>query len=197
MKNNILLTGGAGYIGSHITYELCDLGFNVVVYDDLSNGFEENIDPRATFINGSIFNPQLLSSSLSNIDSVVHLAALKNAGESMINPSLYSSQNIVGSLNVIRACIENNVKKIVFSSSAAVYGLPNYLPIDELHETHPINYYGYTKLCIEKNLIWFNKIHGIKIACLRYFNAAGYDTEGRIKKVEKNPSNLLPLVMEV
>ena len=197
MKDNILLTGGAGYIGSHITYELCELGFNVIVYDDLSSGYEDNIDSRATFIKGSIFDFQLLSDSLANIDSVIHLAALKDAGESMSKPELYSHQNIEGSLNVIKACIKKNVKKIVFSSSAAVYGIPKYLPIDESHDTNPINYYGYTKLCVEENLIWFNKIYGIKIACLRYFNAVGYNANGIIKKVEKNPSNLLPLVMEV
>jgi UDP-glucose 4-epimerase len=194
--DRVLLVGGAGYIGSHINYELCDLGYEVTVYDNLSTGFQNNVNPRSKFIKGSIFDTKLLDEVLLGIDVVIHLAALKDAGESMLNPSSYAYQNIEGSLAIIKSCIKNNVKKIVFSSTAAVYGLPNYLPIDELHPTNPINYYGYTKLCIEQNLFWVNKLHGIKVACLRYFNAAGYDIEGRIKIPEANPSNLLPLVME-
>ena len=193
----ILLTGAAGYIGSHIVYDLNDKGYNVFVFDDLSSGFEDNIDKRSKFIKGNIFDLELLNKSLKNIDTVIHLAALKNAGESMINPLKYANHNIVGALNLISASVANKVKNFIFSSTAAVYGNPNYLPVDESHPLNPVNYYGYTKLCIEKNLLWFNKINGLKIACLRYFNAAGYDLNGRIKCKEKNPANLLPIVMEV
>ena len=193
---NVLLIGGAGYIGSHIVFKLCDLGYNVKVLDDLSSGFKENVDTRAKFIHGSIFNDNILNQAIANVDSVIHLAALKDAGESMINPLLYTKQNIQGSLVVLKSCVKNNVKKIVFSSTAAVYGDPSYLPLDEDHPTSPINYYGYTKLCVERNLFWFSEIYGIKVACLRYFNATGYDLKNKINKVEKNPSNLLPIVME-
>ena len=196
MNKTILLTGGAGYIGSHIAYALCDLGMDVIVYDDLSSGSKENIDPRCTFIEGSIFDINLLMKTLSNVNTVIHLAGLKDAGESMRNVSLYSKYNIEGALNVIKASVDKKVDKFIFSSSAAVYGNPDYLPIDENHKTRPINYYGFTKLCIEKNLNWFNKIYNIKVANLRYFNAAGYDLNNRIKVIEKNPSNLLPRVME-
>ena len=194
---NILVIGGAGYIGSHIVYDLNDRGHNVIVYDNLSSGFEKNVDKRADLIVGDFFDEKLLSKSLKNIDVVIHLAALKDAGESMMNLSKYANHNIIGSLKLIESCIKNNINSFIFSSTAAVYGLPKYLPVDENHSLEPINYYGYTKLCIERNLLWYNKIKKIKIACLRYFNAAGYDIKGRIRIKEKNVSNLLPIVMEV
>ena len=114
---NVLLIGGAGYFGSHIVFKLCDLGYNVTVLDDLSSGFKENVDPRAKFIHGSIFNDSILNHVIANVDSVIHLAALKDAGESMVNPVLYTKQNIQGSLIVLQSCLKNNVKKIVFSSN--------------------------------------------------------------------------------
>jgi len=194
---NILVVGGAGYIGSHVAYDLNDKGYDTIIYDDLSTGFEGNLDCRSTFIKGSIFDEALLDKALKNVDTVIHLAALKNAGESMIKPTKYAEHNIYGSLKLIKACIKNNIKNFIFSSSAAVYGKPKYLPVDENHPMNPINYYGYTKLCIEQNLIWFNKIKNLRISCLRYFNAAGYDMNGRIKCKETNSGNLLPIVMEV
>tara|TARA_B100001250_G_scaffold160066_1_gene137497 strand:+ start:1271 stop:2218 length:948 start_codon:yes stop_codon:yes gene_type:complete len=193
---NILVIGGAGYIGSHIVYELCDYGYNVTVLDNLSTGFESNIDSRAEFINDSFINLSN-SSILKKINCVIHLAALKAAGESMIKPVTYSKNNIIDTIDLINTCIDNNVEKFIFSSTAAVYGVPRYLPIDEKHSLNPINYYGFTKLTIEKQLSWYNKLKGLRIAFLRYFNAAGYDTKGRIKNIEKNPQNLLPIVMEV
>ena len=197
MNGKILVIGGAGYIGSHVTFELNDQNYNTIIYDDLSSGNKINIDPRSEFVKGSIFDLKLLNNTLQReISTVIHLAALKNAGASMNNPQEYAKHNIAGSLDLMNLCIDNNVKNFIFSSSAAVYGLPKYLPIDEEHTKNPINYYGYTKLCIEENLKWYNKIHGLNIACLRYFNAAGYDIKGRIKGKEKNPANLLPKVME-
>ena len=197
MSKKILIIGGAGYIGSHITHQLNDKGYNTVVFDNLSTGFEDNIDSRSGFIHGSIFDHLKLDKALKDIDTVIHLAALKNAGESMEFPGKYAKHNIIGSLDLINLCIKNNIQNFIFSSSAAVYGNPEYLPLDESHPVNPINYYGYTKLCIERNLIWFNKITNLNISCLRYFNAAGYDLRGRIKCKEKNPANLIPIVMEV
>jgi UDP-glucose 4-epimerase len=130
-------------------------------------------------------------------DGLVHLAAFKAAGESMLKPEKYSVNNITGTLNILNAASETGVKNIVFSSSAAVYGNPVYVPIDENHPTEPINYYGFTKLEIERFLGWYDKLKGIKFAALRYFNAAGYDVAGRVKGLEQNPANLLPIVMEV
>ena len=194
----ILVTGGAGYIGSHIVLELCDSGFEVIVFDDLSLGFRENVDQRAELYIGSTLNREGLDDVLSkNIDAVIHLAAWKAAGESMDNPFKYTQNNIIGTLNVLSSMTEYGVRKFILSSTAAVYGYPQYLPIDEKHPLDPINYYGYTKLVIEQNLKWFSDLKGLRYACLRYFNAAGYDLDGRVKNKEKNPQNLLPIIMEV
>ena len=193
----ILVIGGAGYIGSHVTYELCDQGYDVTVLDNLSTGFIENVDVRANFIQNSFLNENILNKILKNTDCVIHLAALKAAGESMDNPILYSEHNILHSISLINSCVKNNVKNFIFSSTAAVYGYADYLPVDEKHKLNPINYYGFTKLFIENQLLWYNKLKGLNIALLRYFNAAGYDIKGRLTTKEKNPQNLLPLVMEV
>ena len=193
---NILVTGGAGYIGSHVVLELIDQGYSVIVYDDLSTGNLNNIDPKATFINGSLTNNKKLNDVFkNNIDAVIHLAAFKAAGESMVDPSKYIENNLIGSFNLIKNCEKHNVKKIVFSSSASVYGEPNYLPIDENHNTNPINYYGLTKLQIEENLVWYHKLKKINFVSLRYFNASGYDNKQRILHAEKNNHNLIPEIM--
>lgn len=195
----IFVTGGAGYIGSHVVYELCDQGYEVTIYDDLSLGRKENIDKRAKFILGSTLENHKLLDSLNDgkFDSVIHLAAWKAAGESMIKPEKYALNNIVGSMNLLNAVAKTGIKNFVFSSTAAVYGFPDYLPIDEKHPIQPANYYGFTKIEIERNLVWFSELKGIRYAALRYFNAAGYDVQGRIRGKENNPSNLLPIVMEV
>jgi UDP-glucose 4-epimerase len=115
----------------------------------------------------------------------------------MINPEAYSLNNLSGTINILNASSECGVKKLVFSSSAAIFGEPKYLPMDESHPTEPINYYGFTKLEIEKLLLWYDKLRGLNYVSLRYFNAAGYDIKGRITGLEKNPANLLPIIMEV
>ena len=193
----ILVTGGAGYIGSHVVLLLCDEGHDIIVLDNLSLGSKEAVDKRAVFIEGSILNKEELIKSLADVDAVIHLAAYKSAGESMQNPQKYSENNVLGSMNLLRAMIEENVKNIIFSSSAAVYGLPEYLPLDEKHPLKPINHYGYTKLQTEKTIDLYGKEKQISYTNLRYFNAAGYDALGRITSLEKNPANLIPSVMEV
>ena len=193
----ILVTGGAGYIGSHVVILLCDEGHDVVVLDDLSLGTREAVDKRALFIEGSILNNDDLNRSLSDIEIVIHLAAYKSAGESMQDPQKYSQNNVLGSKRLLSAMIENNIKNIIFSSSAAVYGAPEYLPLDEKHPLKPINHYGYTKLQTEKTIDLYGNEGRIMYTNLRYFNAAGYDAQGRISTLEKNPANLIPSVMEV
>ncbi len=198
MNNTILVIGGAGYIGSHIVADLCDAGNDVVVFDNLSTGYKSNIHNKAQFIEGDILDAESLDLVFSKgISSVFHFAALKAAGESMIKPNNFSDINITGSINILNKVAEYNVRNIIFSSSAAVYGYPKYLPIDEKHETNPINYYGFTKLVIEGIIKWYSEINGFNYALLRYFNAAGYDIHGRIDNKEKNAANLLPIVMEV
>ena len=193
----ILVTGGAGYIGSHVVLLLCDEGHDIIVLDDLSLGTKEAVDKRAVFIEGSILNNEDLSKSLPGVEAVIHLAAFKSAGESMQNPQKYSENNVLGSKNLLRSMVEENVKNIIFSSTAAVYGLPKYLPLDEKHPLKPINHYGYTKLQTEKTIDLYGKEKQIRYINLRYFNAAGYDALGRITSLEKNPANLIPSVMEV
>ena len=193
----VLVTGGAGYIGSHTVLELCEYGYDVVVLDDLSLGDRNAVADRATFIHGSTLNTANLAKGLDDVSAVIHLAAFKAAGESMIDPGKYSYNNITGTLSLLDAMAEHEIDQFVFSSTAAVYGYPEYLPLDENHSLKPINYYGFTKLEIERFLKWYGDLKGLKFAVLRYFNAAGYDPKGRLTSLEKNPNNLLPIVMEV
>jgi UDP-glucose 4-epimerase len=213
----ILIIGGAGYIGSHTAREFLDRGHEVTVYDNLSSGLRENLFPEAAFIHGDIHDYTTLARTMKGapdpyatanaatgaavsgarpFDALVHLAASKAAGESMLKPEKYSRNNISGTVNILNAACEAGVKYIVFSSSAAVYGEPEYLPIDEKHPMRPENYYGFTKLETERILGWYDKLRGIRFAALRYFNAAGYDVKGRIKGLEQNPANLIPVIME-
>lgn len=195
---NILAVGGAGYIGSHVVRELLDNNHQVTIFDNLSSGSQTNLFSDATFIHGDILNYEQIRRVMEiGFDAFIHLAAFKAAGESMITPQKYSVNNIFGTLNLLNAASETGIKRIVFSSSAAVYGAPQFLPITEEHTTNPENYYGFTKLEIERFLNWYDRLCGIKFAALRYFNAAGYDIKGRIHGLEKNPQNLLPIVMEV
>lgn len=194
----ILVVGGAGYIGSHVAREFLDRGHEVTIYDNLSTGRRENLFPEERFVQGDILDyPALLACMKSGFDALVHLAAAKAAGESMLRPEKYALQNLNGTVHILNAALEASVPRIVFSSSAAVYGEPEYVPIDERHPTKPENFYGYTKLEIERVLGWYDKLRGLRFAALRYFNAAGYDSAGRISGLERNPANLLPVVMEV
>ena len=194
---NILIIGGAGYIGSHVVREFLDQGHNVTVFDDFSSGLRENLFPEAAFIHGSILDyPNLLSVCRRQFDAAVHLAAFKAVGESMEKPEKYSLNNINGTINILNAMAETGIKNLVFSSSAAVFGQPQYLPIDEKHPLNPENYYGFTKLEIERFMGWYDKLKGMRFASLRYFNAAGYDIKGRIRGLEQNPQNLIPVIME-
>ncbi len=195
-KQKILVVGGAGYIGSHVVKALRDAGKFPVVFDNMSSGLRENLLPGVPFILGDILKPEQLKSAMAGVDSIIHLAALKAAGESMLEPEKYAENNLSGTVNILNAATAANVKNFVFSSSAAVYGEPQYLPMDEAHPTEPINFYGYTKLGIENLLSWFSKLRGLSFCSLRYFNAAGYDVDGELNGLEQEPNNLLPIVLE-
>ena len=198
MNLKILVTGGAGYIGSHVAHDLVSLGYDVTVLDNLSKGSLLNIHPKSKFIQADINDVEVLEKVFSSgIDAIFHFAAFKAAGESMIYPDKYAVNNIGGTVKLLAMMQKYKVKYFIFSSSAAVYGNPVSLPINENHPLNPINYYGYTKLAIEENLKWFSEILDIKYAALRYFNATGYDVNGRIKGKEINPANLCPIIMEV
>ena len=194
----VLVIGGAGYIGSHVVKEMMKAGHKVTVFDNLSSGLRVNLFPQNDFIYGNILIPADLDAAFAQgFDAFVHLAAFKAAGESMILPEKYSVNNITGTINIMNAAVKYNCKKMIFSSSAAVFGAPEYLPIDEDHPKNPENYYGFTKLEIERFMAWYDKLRGMRFAALRYFNAAGYDPDGEIRGLEQNPANLLPRVMEV
>ncbi|MBU0935208.1 MAG: UDP-glucose 4-epimerase GalE [Spirochaetes bacterium] len=194
----VLVLGGAGYIGSHVCLELMEAGHSVCVFDNLSSGTRDNLFAGEKFIEGDIMNPSDLAAAMADgIEAVIHMAAFKAAGESMEAPEKYARNNISGTINVLNAMTAAGVRYFVFSSSAAVYGEPEYLPIDEKHPKNPENFYGYTKLEIEGLLAWYDKLKGLKYAALRYFNAAGYDIQNRVTGLEKNPANLLPVIMEV
>jgi UDP-glucose 4-epimerase len=193
----ILVIGGAGYIGSHVVNELMKKGHKITVFDDLSTGLKMNLFPENEFIQGSILKPHELDAAFGRgFDAAAHLAALKAAGESMLTPEKYSVHNICGTINLLNSAVAHGCLKVLFSSSAAIFGEPQYLPIDERHPKNPENYYGFTKLEIERILEWYDKLKGLKFAALRYFNAAGYDPEGVLYGLEQKPANLLPVIME-
>ena len=197
----ILLTGGAGYIGSHVALGLLEAGHKLLVIDDLSMGSSENIfdqeDKLYSFLKADYSSPEALEALCDFKPEVTfHFAALKAAGISMLEPEEYSYHNVRKSFCLIEALSRIACRYFVFSSTAAVYGEPQYLPIDEKHPSKPINYYGFTKKLIEDNLLWFSKLGKIRPALLRYFNACGYDIEGRVQSIEKEPNNLIPIVME-
>lgn len=194
----ILVIGGAGYIGSHVVRAFLDGGHEVTVFDNLRTGLRENLFPEASFVHGDIMHPlQLRSAMAEGFDGLVHLAALKAAGQSMLHPEAYAESNLTGTIHILNEASRAGIGRIVFSSSAAVYGSPAYLPIDEDHPKEPENFYGFTKLEIERLLDWFDRLKGMRYAAIRYFNAAGYDTLGRVGGLELQPENLLPIVMEV
>lgn len=193
----VLVIGGAGYIGSHVVKELMKNHHDVTVFDNLSSGLRSNLFPENDFIYGNILIPQELDAAFERgFDAFIHLAAFKAAGESMVNPEKYSVNNLNGTINIMNSAVKHGCLYMVFSSSAAVFGEPQYLPIDENHPKNPENYYGFTKLKIEEMMGWYDKLRNLKYAALRYFNAAGYDVDGFPCGLEQNPANLLPVIME-
>ena len=201
--SKILVTGGAGYIGSHCTLALLERGFNVLVFDNLTTGHIETIRElrkygNLDFVNGDLRNFEDINYILrfNNIDSVIHFAAYSQVGESVVNPEKYYQNNVVGTLNLLSAMIQNNVKKIVFSSTAATYGEPEYIPIDENHPQKPINPYGKTKLMIEQIMDDYDKAYGLKSVRLRYFNVAGADSKIRVGEWHNPETHLIPNVLK-
>lgn len=195
VMKNILIIGGAGYIGSVCTKLCCDAGYKVSVIDNLSTGYQNQVDKRARFAKVDILNRDAFFEYLSanKFDAVIHLAAHKNASESMENPMKYLD-NIKGTINVLDGMRKFKIPKIVFSSTAAVYGNPEYLPVDEKHKTEPINYYGETKLICERFIEQYSKIHKISFVIFRYFNVVG---DIGLKFIERAAHNLFPAIQDV
>lgn len=194
----VLVIGGAGYIGSHVVKTMLEAGHTVTVFDNLSTGQLCNIFPDVSFIPGDTRHSDDIDAAFARgFDGAVYLAAFKAVGESMVAPEKYSVNNISATMNILNAAVKYQCLRFVFSSSAAVYGSPEYLPIDEKHPKNPESYYGFTKLKTEEFLQWYDRLKGLKFASLRYFNAAGYDPSGAVTGLEQNPQNLLPIIMEV
>jgi UDP-glucose 4-epimerase len=193
----ILVVGGAGYIGSVCAELLLNEGHEVAILDNLSEGHRAAIDPRAKFFEGDLSEPAKIKSTIaeSKPDVVMHFAANALVGESMQNPSKYFRNNVAHGLNLLDAMIDAGVKSFVFSSTCAIFGPPDRLPIDESLPPRPINPYGESKLAFEKILRWFDQIHGLKFVSLRYFNAAGASERfGEDHRVE---THLIPNVLKV
>jgi len=192
----VLVTGGAGYIGSHMTKLLGQHGHLVTTIDDLSTGFRDAV-LSGEFMEGSLLDSEFLNSvfSKNNFDFVIHFAGSIAVGESVVNPSKYYRNNLIASINLVDAMIQNNVNKIVFSSTAAIFGNPQYVPIDENHPQSPINPYGQTKLMFEKVLQDYDRAYGLKSVALRYFNASGADSEGALGERHMPETHLIPLAI--
>ena len=193
----ILVVGGAGYIGSVCAELLLDQGHGVTIFDNLSEGHRRALDPRAAFVEGDLVDRQLIEKTLSKQqpDAVMHFAANALVGESMQNPSKYFRNNVANGLNLLDAMISAGVEKIIFSSTCAIFGPPERVPIDETMTPRPINPYGESKLAFEKILRWYGEIHGLKFVSLRYFNAAGASAKfGEDHRVE---THLIPNVLKV
>ncbi|HYR21328.1 MAG TPA: UDP-glucose 4-epimerase GalE [Chthoniobacterales bacterium] len=193
----ILVVGGAGYIGSVCAELLLDEGHGVTIFDNLSEGHRRALDPRAEFVEGDLVDRQSIEKTLAKQrpDAVMHFAANALVGESMQNPSKYFRNNIANGLNLLDAMVNVGVGKIVFSSTCAIFGPPERVPIDETMPARPINPYGESKLAFEKILRWYGEIHGLKFVSLRYFNAAGASTKfGEDHRVE---THLIPSVLKV
>lgn len=199
----ILVTGGAGYIGSHCVMALLENNNDVVIFDNLSTGHIETVQTlqkygNVEFQQGDLTNFDDINSVFKNfnIEKVVHFAAFSQVGESVVNPQKYYINNVCGTINLLRAMLENNVKKIVFSSTAATYGEPVYIPIDEKHPQNPINPYGQSKLMIEKIMDDYNKAYELKSVRLRYFNVAGADLKSRIGEWHDPETHLIPNILK-
>ena len=192
----ILVTGGAGYIGSVVTEELLKDGHSVVVYDNLVKGHREAVAAQAEFIFADLTDTEKLTDVLRRheTEAVIHMAAYSLVGESVENPAKYYQNNVVAGLSLLDAMREAGVKKIVFSSTAAVYGEPKKQPIKETDKTQPTNPYGETKLAFEQALKWYEKAYGIRYASLRYFNAAG--ASENFGERHDPETHLIPIILQ-
>ena len=193
----ILVMGGAGYIGSHTLKLLADKGYEVVAADNLSCGHKEAVLNQELEICDLMDKDSLRRVFAKHkIDTVIHFAAFSLVGESVMQPAKYYHNNVIGTLNLLDIMFENQVDKIVFSSTCATYGTPQYTPINEAHPQAPINPYGQTKLTIENIFKDYQKAYGLKYIALRYFNAAGADESGLIGESHNPESHLVPLVLQ-
>jgi len=194
--SSILVVGGAGFIGLHVNKMLHSHGYNTVIFDNLSQGSKQAITHGKLF-EGSIGCKEDLEKVFSQnpIQAVMHFAALTDVGESVIEPAKYYIQNVTNTINLLEAMRKYEIKTLVFSSSAAIFGVPKSPRINECHPCLPINPYGKSKLMVETIMTDYDLAYGLKSSCLRYFNAAGGDPEGEIKNYKRKDNNLIPLIL--
>jgi len=196
---NILVLGGAGYIGSHFVKKALARGHEVIVVDNLQQGHQAALDPKAVFYKTDIRDQDGLDTVFANhpIDACVHFAANSLVAESIEKPFLYFDNNVSGTIRLLEAMERHQVKRIVFSSSAAVYGAHDRMPLIETDTTNPTNPYGESKLMMEKLMVWADEIHKIRYASLRYFNVAGASVDGTIGEDHRPETHLIPIILQV
>jgi UDP-glucose-4-epimerase GalE len=197
MSDAILVTGGAGYIGAHTAQALAEAGYTPVVLDNFSNGHRESVQ-WGPLVQADISDADAVAAAIRQygIKAVLHFAAYIEVGESMQNPFKYFENNVSRTLRLLETLQQNDVRRIVFSSTCAVYGPPEVVPITEAEKTGPISPYGETKLMVERLLHWYQEVHGLRFAALRYFNAAGADPVGTIGERHDPETHLVPLVLQ-
>lgn len=193
----ILVVGGAGYIGSHMVKQLVKAGNEVITLDNLSYGYRDAVK-YGEFIEGDLGDNTVLDAIFKpgDIDAVMHFAGFIQVGESVIKPSMYYHNNVVNTHTLLDAMLRHEVKNFIFSSTAAIFGEPDYTPIDEKHNKQPINPYGHSKLMIEQVLDDYDKAYDLRSTCLRYFNAAGADPEGELGERHVPETHLIPLILQ-
>lgn len=193
----VLVTGGAGYIGSHTVKLLVEAGHAVTILDSLETGHPEAVHPKAELVRGDVGDPGVLEAVFrtTSFDAVLHFAAYIEAGESMRRPERFLVNNTAKAYRLLEAMLVHDVKRFIFSSTAAVYGDPQYIPIDEAHPKDPTNTYGYAKYQVEQGLSWLSRLRGLGVCCLRYFNASG--CSGELGEDHQPETHLIPLVLQV
>ena len=196
MSHSILVTGGAGYVGSHACKALAKNGYTPVVFDNLSRGHREAVR-WGPLVTGELSDRAALVAAMRqhSVTAVMHFAAFAYVGESVADPELYYRNNVIGTLNLLSAVREAGIGSIVFSSTCAVYGVPDEIPMREHLPLGPVNPYGETKLAIERALQWYSGAYGIRYAALRYFNAAGADPDGEIGEEHDPETHVIPLAI--
>lgn len=197
MVKNILVVGGAGYIGSHMVKLLLARGYSVVTLDNLSGGYRDAV-LGGEFVQGDIADTGLLENLFTRhkFDGVMHFASFIQVGESVDKPAKYYRNNVSNTLNLLDAMVQHEVGAFIFSSTAAIFGEPEYSPIDEGHPMQPINPYGRTKLMVEQALSDYERAYGLRAVCLRYFNAAGADPDGELGERHDPETHLIPLILQ-
>jgi UDP-glucose 4-epimerase len=198
MAQTLLVTGGAGFVGSHVAHELMARKFKVVIIDNLQQGHRRAVPEGAVFVEGDLADRAGLDSLFKQhrFDAILHFAANSLVGESMKLPFKYLGDNVTNALNLIQAAVDHDVKKFVLSSTANLFGDPERMPIDESAKIDPGSPYGESKFIVERLLHWADRIHGLRSACLRYFNAAGAHPDGSLGEDHDPETHLIPIVLD-